>query len=261
MLIRRLFITFGTIIVSIILLVPLIIIVMVSFDGTGYLEFPPRRLTFSNYGTIVSSSTWRLSLFHSVEAALLATVIAGVCGILGALGVRELKAGVRDSALAVLVSPLILPTIVLGIGQDVFFSKLNLAGSVLGIGLGQSVLGFPIVLLLTVSGLSRFNDDIELAARSLGAHRVRRIVTVVLPAVAPYLSAGVVFAFLAAFDDLILALFLSGPSSATLPVTLWNAIQFEATPTLGVVATIILIIATALMTIGSLVRKRGSGAV
>lgn len=239
------------------LLVPLVVVVAIGFDGTGYLEFPPRHLTVGNFVGVITSGGWRHAFFDSLEATALATVLAVVAGVLAAVGIRELRARWRPAALMVLVSPIIIPTIVLGIGQDYFFTRLGLAGSLWGIGLGQSILGFPIVLLLVVSGFSRFSDNLEPAARSLGAGWVRRTVLVLLPPVGWSIAAGLVFAFLASFDDLVIALFLSGPLSETVPVKLWNSIEFEATPILGAVAALILLIGICLVGLGSLARRPG----
>lgn len=238
-----------------ILLLPLAVVVAVAFDGTGYLEFPPRDLTSRNVSGILSSPLWQSSLLHSLEASGIATLLAATAGVLGAIGLREVGAKRRNAVLGLMVAPLILPTIVLGIGQDYVFTRFGIAGSVLGIGVGQSVLGFPIVLLLTVSGLWRVSSNLDDAAKSLGAGWLRRTLLVTLPPIWRYIVAGIIFAFLASFDDLILALFLSGPLTATLPVTLWNNIQFEATPTLGAVAALILCFAIGLMALGSVVQR------
>lgn len=245
-----------SIVATLILFAPLLIIVVMSFDGTQYLEFPPRDISLSTYSSILGSGSWRSSFGHSIETAALATTIAVVCGVLAALGIDRLSPKMRGFILTLSLIPLIIPEIVLAIGQDLAFSKIRLGGSLIGIGIGQSILGFPLVLILVLSGLSSFGTNLEDAAASMGAGPLLRLTRVVLPSLKTSIAAGVMFAFLTSFDNLLIALFLSGPTTGTVPVKLWNSIEFEATPSIAAVSTLIMLIATVLIAFAIAARQR-----
>lgn len=247
------------IVAILVLLSPLVIIVIMSFDGTGYLEFPPRALSLSPYVSILGSSSWRAAFGESLQAALIATSLAVVCGVLAALGLDRLSRGVRRVLLTLILIPLIIPEIVLAVGQDLSFSRIGLGGTIVGIGVGQSILGFPLVVILVLSGLGGVGRNLEDAAASLGAGRVERLVRVVLPSLKSSIAAGALFAFLASFDDLLIALFLSGIGTNTVPVRLWSSIEFEASPSIAAVSTLIMLFATVIIAFGITARYKSQG--
>lgn len=247
----------SSILAALMLVSPLIIIFLMSFDGTQYLEFPPRALSFTPYESILNSAAWRSAFEQSVIAAAIASVLAVAAGLMAALGIDRLSRRYRKIALTLALIPLIIPEIVLAIGQDLAFSKIGLAGSIVGIGIGQSILGFPLVVVLVLSGLGAIGRNLEDAAASLGARPLSRLIKIILPSLRGNIMAGALFAFLASFDNLLISLFLAGNSTITVPVKLWNAIEFEATPSIAAVSTIIMLIATLLLFAGTLIRKRG----
>lgn len=241
-----------------ILVAPLAIILLMSFDGTQYLEFPPRALSLSPYNTIVGSSSWRAAFGQSMQAALIASGVAVSCGVMAALGLDRLSPRKRRAILTLSLIPLIIPEIVLAIGQDLAFSRIGLGGSIVGIGIGQSILGFPLVVILVLSGLGSFGRNLEDAAASMGAGRLRRLFRVVLPSLKTSIAAGALFAFLASFDNLLIALFLAGNGTNTVPVKLWNTIEFEASPDIAAVSALIMMVATFVIVLAFAASRRAA---
>lgn len=257
---KRLTYSIASTLAIVVLLSPLVIIFFMSLDGTQYLEFPPRALSISPYLSIFGSSAWRSAFVQSIEAAIVASVIAVSAGVMAALGIDRLTPKFRKVMIALTLVPIVIPEIVLAIGQDLTFSKIGLGGSIVGIGVGQSILGFPLVVILVLDGLGNFGRNLEDAAASMGAKPILRLRKVVLPSLKTSIAAGALFAFLASFDNLLIALFLSGNSTVTVPIKLWNSIEFEATPSIAAVSTIIMLVATVFI-IAAIVIRRRSGRV
>ena len=137
-----------------------------------------------------------------------------------------------------LVSPIIVPPVVLGLSLYSLFLRFDLVGSVLGLAAAHSICGMPIVVVILAAALQGVDRGVERAAAVHGASPLVVFRTVTLPAIAPGLAAAAFFAFLHSFDELILTLFLSSPELKTLPLRLWADINYQLSPILAVVSTL-----------------------
>lgn len=243
--------------VFIVLLAPLGVIVVLSFTDSTYLTFPPPSWSTRWYDTVLGRADWTRSFWISLVSALTATAIAVVTGTLAAIVI--VRGGTRWARVtyAWMLLPAVIPTVATAAALYLMFVKLHLVDSAVGIGIGQSVLALPLVVVIMTAALHGFDERLEQAAIGLGASPLRAFWTVTVPVLAPAVASASVFAFLFSFDEVVVTLFLSGPTTATLPVMIWKNVTLQVEPSVAAVSTVVLAVAAVLMLAG-LVSQRAS---
>jgi putative spermidine/putrescine transport system permease protein len=227
------------------LVFPLLVTVPISFNSIRRIEFPPSGIStrwyadFLGIGEENRNSRWLGATWLSVRIALATSVLSTVLGGLAAIPVARARFRGKNVVQTLLLLPLVLPVIVLAVGLFLFYIPLNLLGSSLGIVVGHSVLAIPYVTVIVAATLKNFDESLEWAAMSLGANRARTLWTVTLPIVRPGIFAGALFAFITSFDELLIALFVSGTRAVTLPRLLWDFVRSEASPVIAVVSVLL----------------------
>jgi putative spermidine/putrescine transport system permease protein len=162
----------------------------------------------------------------------------------------------RDLLMAVLISPLIVPLIIVAAGTYFYFVPLGLANSLLGLTLVHAALGAPFVLITVSATLVGFDRNLIRAGASLGASPTLVFWKITMPLIAPGMIAGALFAFITSFDELVVAMFLTGPGQRTLPRQMFDGIRENLSPTILAVATLLILIAVVLLTTMELLRRR-----
>jgi putative spermidine/putrescine transport system permease protein len=148
-----------------------------------------------------------------------------------------------------LLTPMVVPVILIGIGVFYAYVKLKLVNSMLGLVLAHSMLAIPVVMLVVASALKSFDLDQELVARSLGASRIKAFWMVTLPQIKFSVVTGAVLAFLTSFDEIIVSLFVSGGDNSTLTRNMFNALRDQVDPTIAAISTLIVLATTVLLVI------------
>jgi putative spermidine/putrescine transport system permease protein len=152
--------------------------------------------------------------------------------------------------------PMIVPIILVGIAVFYVYVQLKLVNTLTGIVLAHSVLAIPLVLLLVTSALKSYDMSQELAARSLGASRPRAFLTVTLPQIRFAVVTGAILAFLMSFDEIIVAMFVSGGANSTLTRNMFASLRDQIDPTIAAISTLMILITSALLAIAQLFGKR-----
>lgn len=237
------------------LMLPLVIIVVVSFSSAQYLSFPPPGFSLQWYERFLSNPDWLESIWVSLKVAALSTAMTLILGVLASIVLVRSSFSGKSVMLAVLIAPMIVPTIVTAIGIYFMMVKLGLNGTVLAIAIGHSVVVFPLMIIIISATLQDFDIRIEQAAISLGASPITAFWRVTCPVIAPGLLTASLFAFLTSFDELIVPLFLGGPYAQTLAVRIWNSVMLEIEPTIAAVSTLLIGLAIASMMAASLIKN------
>lgn len=239
-----------------ILILPLVPIVPMSFTQTNVVAFPPDEWGLRAYESLFATPEWRTAFVFSLEVAAVATVFAVVAATGAAVGLSRLHFAGKQIATALMLAPLALPVVVLGLADFQFFAQLRLNGTVLGIALAHGVIGVPYVFLTVRAALSRLDHSLVRAAASLGAGGLSILRWVYLPAIGPALGAGMMLAFVVSFEEVVVALSLSGPTAITLPVKLFTELQYNLSPVIMAVSTIILGFVFIAVLAGTIVNER-----
>lgn len=239
------------------LIAPVVIIVIVSFSGADYLSFPPPYLSLRWYQRFLGASSWRQAIWVSTQVALLTMAFATILGLLAALALVRGRFRGKGAIYAVMLSPMIVPTVITAIGLYFFFVRLKATGSILAMALGHTVLALPVVVIIMAAALQGFDMRLEQAALSLGASRLTALRRITLPLILPGLLSAALFAFLTSFDELLIPLFLSGVEVQTLTVRIWNSLTLEVDPTIAAVSSFLIGVTTVVLAASALLRGRG----
>lgn len=220
------------------LILPILVVIVISFSKASYLTFPPPGWSLQWYEKFFSDSNWMTAFWNSLGIAALSAAIAVTLGATAALGIVRSEIRYKSALMLLLVSPMIVPPVVLGLSLYSLFLKLNLVGTVFGLAAAHAIGGIPIVVVIVAASLQAVDRRLEQGAAVHGASPLTVFRTVTLPAIAPGLAAAVFFAFLHSFDELVLSLFLSSPRLKTLPLMLWADVNYQLNPVLAVVSTL-----------------------
>ena len=224
------------------LLAPILVVVLASFSSSAYMVFPPRDFSLRWYGSFFNSREFTASLVLSVQLGLLATAISTVIGLMAALALASARSKAAEAVRALLAAPLTVPGIVVGIAMLIYFNRIQMGGSFASLLLAHVALTLPYVVRIISAGLQAFDRSIEEAALSLGASRVQALTTVTLPLIKGSVLAASIFAFIVSFDEVVVTLFLAGPRMTTLPVRIYNYIEYTSDPLIAAVSTILVVL-------------------
>ena len=236
------------------LVLPSLIVMGMSFSGSRFLEFPPQTLSMRWYAAYWSDSAWLEATARSLKVGVLVTLLAVTIGTLASLALAGRVPG-RGVLRALIISPLIVPSIVLALGIYSVYASWRLTGTMVGLVAAHTVLALPFVVLNVTAVLYKLDINLERAARISGAGPVRAFWFVVLPLIWPGIASGSIFAFLTSFDEIVIAMFVSG-SSPTLPKVMFDGIQFELNPVVAAVSTQLILVSSAALLSATWLRRR-----
>ncbi len=241
------------------LLVPVFIIIPLSFNAADYLCFPPKGLSMKWYQAFFGNRQWVGALLYSLRLGIATTIISMILGTMAAEGLRKLKWKGKGILQEYFMLPLYIPVIILAIAIFNFETNANLTSTFPGLVCGHCVLAIPYVVSTMSSGLMMVNPNIESAAQSLGASKLRTFFESTLPIVRPSLISSAIFAFVTSFDELIITMFISGVSGTTLPLMIWSSVRTEIDPTITAIASIVIVSLTVIMCTNTFARKKSDG--
>jgi putative spermidine/putrescine transport system permease protein len=233
--------------VLVFLVAPILIIVPLSFSSGSFFYYPLPGLSLRWYQDFFSSTFWLPSLKNSLIVGTSATVLATALGTLAALGIWRARFPAQGLVLAILISPMVVPVIIVAVGVYFVFAPLGLTDSYLGLILAHTTLGVPFVVITVLATLSGFDRTLVRAAESLGASPITTFRRVTLPLILPGVASGAVFAFAASFDEVVVALLLTGPGQRTLPRQMFAGINDNISLTIAAAATMLIAVSLALM--------------
>jgi putative spermidine/putrescine transport system permease protein len=237
------------------LVLPSVIVMAMSFSGSRFLEFPPRTLSLRWYSVYWSDGAWLEATVRSLKVGVLVTVLAVTIGTLASLALARRALPGRGALRALIISPLIVPSMVLALGIYSVYATWKLTGTTAGLVAAHTVLALPFVLLNVTAVLYKLDVNLERAARISGAGPVRAFLFVVLPLIWPGIASGSIFAFLTSFDEIVIAMFIAG-SSPTLPKLMFDGIQFELNPVVAAVSTQLILVSSAALLSATWLRRR-----
>ncbi len=219
------------------LLVPILIIVFSSFNPTTANTFPPQGFSLRWYQAFLDSRGFVSAFRFSVVLGLIAAVLATVIGFLTAYGiVRFMKRG-RELGQSLAMLPVMIPHILISISLLLLLTIIPFP-ELGGLIVGHTMICLPFTVAGIIASLEGVDEQLELAALTLGASRARVLWEVVIPLTAPGILSALIFAFIVSFGDVYIALFLSGPGMTTLPIEIFSYMQWESTPVVAAITTV-----------------------
>jgi len=239
----------AIVLVVIFMLLPLAIVAATSVTAGNFLTFPPQGFSLRWYGEVLASPAYLDAAKTSLILATLVTLSSVVVGTAAAIALHRRVLPGSSVLSALFLSPLVLPTIIFGIGLLIVASVYFDGPSLVALWLGHTVITLPYIVRTVTAVLADADPQIEEAAGTMGAGPIKRLWFVTLPQAQAGIIAGGFFAFNVSFDEAVVALFLRSPGVETLPMRIYGQLEFSPTPavaavsTLMIVLTIILIVA------------------
>lgn len=234
-------------------LLPMFVVVWLSFFRQGIPSFPPEGYSLRWYANALQQAQFVNGLGTSIELALIAATIGTVVGTAAAYGLVRGRFPGRAGVSLLLLGPLAVPGIVLGTGLFVVYIQaenlfdITIAATLPGLIAAHVLLTIPWTVRLVGASLQGVGHEPEEAAANLGARPLAVFWRVTLPLMRPGVVAAALFGFIQSFENLELSLLLVGPGRTTLPVAMLNYLEFRVDPTLAAVATLQIVVIGALM--------------
>jgi ABC-type spermidine/putrescine transport system permease subunit II len=240
----------------IMMLLPNIIVILLSFSGEVYIQFPPKSWGMRQYRTLFESPKWLVPMRRSLELAAAVAVTSVLIGGVAVISLARSRLPGRNAMQVVSLGPLLVPAIAYAIAVYALFAQLGLIDSFTDLLIGHTLLALPYVVLIVGSAINRVPEDLELVAMSLGASRWRAYFDVTIPLLLPAVFASLIFSFVVSFDEVVMASFLSGGSYLTLPKAIFDSIRYELDAVITAISTILIVFTALLMSISMLLRSR-----
>ena len=219
------------------LIVPVLIVVPVSFSPGISLTFPPQGVSLRWYRNFFSDPSWTSAVWMSVKVAIMTVVASLVFGGAAAFGLVKFPIRGTRFVRGLLMTPLFIPAVVIAVAVYSFYASLRLIGSTWGIAMAHTVLALPYVIIMLTAGMSDFDKRLEEVSYSMGATKVYTMRRVMIPLLAPAIFAAAIFAFATSWDEVILVLFVGGSVGQTLPLKMFTYLRTEITPTIAAIST------------------------
>ena len=245
------------------LILPILVIIPLSFNSQPYFTFTEEMLAFEAsayslrwYVTILETPNWMLAIQNSFIVGVFATIVATILGTVAAVGLASSDMPFRRTITALLLSPMIVPLIIIAAGMFFFYTRFGLVGTFPGLIIAHAALGIPFVIVTVTATLTGFDRGLYNAGISLGTGPIRTFFRVVLPLIRPGVISGALFAFVTSFDEVVLVLFLAGPDERTIPRQMFSGLREQINPTILAVATLLIAVSICLLITIELLRRR-----
>ena len=239
------------------LVLPILIVVPMSFSSARFLTFPPPSLSLRWYREYIGNQAWMQATLVTLTVAVCTVLIATPLGVSAAYAISQSKLRIMRIIHAALLLPLMVPIIITAVGIFFVYAKVGLIATMSGLVLANVMLALPYVIISVVAGLQSFDMTQEMVARSLGMNRLRSFFAVTLPQIKASVIAGGIFAFISAMDETIVAIFISGGQYQPLTKRMFTALRDEIDPTIAAISTLMTATSFMLVLIAS-TRKRTS---
>lgn len=268
------------------LIAPIIIFIPLSFNAEPYFTYTEKMLALdpagysmrwydlllthpnvptdvprdaSWWGTVWREAAWVNAAKNSIIVGFFATLLATVLGTLAALGLSRPEMPFRRLIMAILISPMIVPVIIITLGLFFFYSAIEVnkwGVPYLGVVMAHATLGIPFVIITVTATLSGFDHSLTRAAASLGASPTTTFFKVIMPLITPGMVSGALFAFVTSFDEVVVVLFVGANDEQTIPRQMWNGIREAISPAILSVATLLVIVSIGMLATVELLRRR-----
>ncbi|BCH62963.1 ABC transporter permease [Agrobacterium vitis] len=231
------------------ILAPLFMVIAVAFTDKGYLSLPTDGLSLRWFRAIFDNPDFTSAFWLSIWLALISASVAVLLAVPAALAIARHHFLGRDTIAAFLMSPLMIPHLVLGVALLQFYAKIGLGGTFSGLVAAHVVLVTPYALRLTLASLTGLPSDAEHAASTLGASKFTIFRRITLPLILPGVAGGWLLAFITSFDELTMSIFVAAPATQTLPVKMYNHITNTIDPLVASVSTVLIVLTFVFMLI------------
>jgi len=245
------------------LIFPILVTVPLSFNSEpfftfteGMLKLDPEAYSTKWYVEFFTDKKWNIALKNSFYFAIMSTILATILGTVAAVGLASDRMPFKSVITAILISPMIVPLVIIAAGMYFFYSVIDIAGTDFGIIVAHAMLGTPFVVITVTATLAGFDKSLLRASSSLGANPVTTFLKVTFPLIRPGVISGALFAFVTSFDEVVLIIFLADPDQRTIPRQMFSGLREQINPTILAAASLLILISIILLFTIELLRRR-----
>ncbi|MEH6360153.1 MAG: ABC transporter permease [Amylibacter sp.] len=263
------------------LITPILVVMPLSFNQEPYFSFTAGMLSFDPeayslrwyadmlhngmaapdavagwWSDMWNNAQWIRSIRNSFFIGICATALATAIGTLAAIGLSRPEMPFKGPIMALLISPMIAPLVIIASGMFFFFSDLGLAKTYTGIIIAHAVLGTPYVIITVTATLVGFDQSLARAAANMGANPITTFFKIQMPLILPGVISGALFAFITSFDEVVVVLQLADVKQRTIPRQMFSGIREQISPTILAVATVLVLISICLLVVVEALRRR-----
>ncbi|HVI30142.1 ABC transporter permease [Hansschlegelia sp.] len=230
-------------VISALVMAPIAVVLIVALNTTNFLSFPPAGFSTRWFAQVMSEPMWRDSLWLSLQIGAAVAILSTALGVATALGLRAVSNTWSSALQTFFLSPLMLPTVVIGLALMQFYQSAGIRASLVTVSLGQVLIAVPYVIRLTLASFAGVDVRVERAAAILGASPLQVFWQVTFPLIRHAALAGALFSFIVSLDDVNIALFLSDVRTTPLPVQLFSYIEQNADSVGAAAASVLVLLA------------------
>ncbi|MBM3573235.1 MAG: ABC transporter permease [Alphaproteobacteria bacterium] len=246
-------------VVYVMLVAPSLIVIPMSFGDKTEIMFPPSGFSLLLYREFFFASNWMATTWQSLQVAVGSMILAVVAGVPAAYALVRYDFPGRKLLGMFLLSPVLVPTVVVALGLYLYFSSIGLRGTTTSLIVAHTVHTAPFVIVTAMAGLRQIDANLEAAAMTMGASRLQAFWMITLPLLQPSIAAGSLFAFLISFDEVVISWFVSSVGTMTLPVKMYSSIQWEVSPVIAAVSTLLTVLSLFACLAAAMLRKSEKG--
>ena len=243
------------------LMAPIVAIIPLSFNSIPFFTYPMEGFSWRWYAVLFGDTTqsilWQRAFVNSIIVAVGSTTLATILGTMAAIGMTRANFPFKSALMAILISPIIVPIVIVAIAMFFFYARIGLVGNMFGIIFAHTTLGAPFVVITVTATLQGFDQNMIRAGYILGAGPLRVFRKVTLPLILPGVVSGGLFAFAVSWDEVVVVLFLATAEQHTVPRRMWSGIRELLSPTIISAATILIMVSIVLMFTMEWLRRRG----
>ena len=225
------------------LMAPTFIVLVVSFDPTTTVSFPPDALSLRWYLGLPEHGQYLDAFYRSVVAATLCTVIGIPVGVLAGIGLMRFDIRLEKYLQLYFLLPFTVPLVVSGVILLIIFGETGVIGNLWTVGLALAIINIPFMIWSVTSRVNALDPELEAAAENLGAEEIQRFLHVTFPAILPGVITGSLIMFVLGLNEFIVSLLITTNDIVTLPVLLYTQIRSSISPLIAAVASIYIVVA------------------
>lgn len=230
-------------------LAPILVVCIISLTPESYLSMPTNGISLRWYEALLNHQEFITAFRASLALAATSATIGALISVPAALAITRYEFPGRTAFLTLCMSPLMVPSIVLGVAFLRFMSQIGLGGTMIGLTISHVILIVPYVLRTIMNSMGSLDKALDHAAASLGSPAWTTFRRITLPLTLPGILSGWVLAFITSFDEVTMTIFIAAPETTTLPVRLINYIQDSIDPLVAAVSTVLIVLALVVMII------------
>jgi putative spermidine/putrescine transport system permease protein len=243
------------VLVGLFLLLPILLIIALSFGSSQWLQFPPPTWTLKWYRQLFADPEWLTAFTTSLEIAVVVMVLSTIFGLMASFGLTRGRFPGREFLRALFLTPMVLPVVVLAVALYGLFLRVHLNGTFVGFVIAHLVVALPFAIISITNSLERFDRSIEDAAVLCGASPLEAKLRVTVPAIRLGIFGAAIFSFLASWDEVVIAIFMASPDLQTLPVRIFSSLRQDLSPVVAAVSSLLVGLTALLMLLAALLRR------